>query len=237
MLAAEPTVPRTICRSRTKAALAVLRLRLGGRAAHRTGQRPRDPALCHPELAAGIQKASRPVRTNGYGLRTDLGGGRAELALGAAAALGRSHKFYTSYEYAKGNKLIRLDVPPGLSLRLVAAHRNNGVVMTPVVAIPAALRSAVVGRFAVAGHVQSFAFLVFRYAQSAQFVGDLVGDPGHHGGPQDRQQHAFELHPHLSAIAPALFRPGPPSTLALNTPVSRAPTMPPTATGRRTHRG
>ncbi|CFW52338.1 autotransporter [Bordetella pertussis] len=50
-------------------------------------------------------KGVTTVRTNGYGLRTDLSGGRAELALGLAAALGRGHQLYTSYEYAKGNKL------------------------------------------------------------------------------------------------------------------------------------
>lgn len=45
------------------------------------------------------------VRTNGIAHRTELRGTRAELGLGMAAALGRGHSLYASYEYSKGPKL------------------------------------------------------------------------------------------------------------------------------------
>ncbi|KDD11774.1 autotransporter outer membrane beta-barrel domain-containing protein, partial [Bordetella bronchiseptica] len=45
------------------------------------------------------------VRTNGIAHRTELRGARAELGLGVAAALGRGHGLYASYEYSKGPKL------------------------------------------------------------------------------------------------------------------------------------
>lgn len=45
------------------------------------------------------------VRTNGIATRTDLSGGRTELGLGIAAALGASHRVYADYEYANGSKL------------------------------------------------------------------------------------------------------------------------------------
>ncbi|MFJ1065689.1 autotransporter BapC, partial [Bordetella bronchiseptica] len=83
---------------------AVLRL---GLAAGRRIELGKDRVIQPYATLSWLQefKGVTTVRTNGYGLRTDLGGGRAELALGLAAALGRGHKFYTSYEYAKGNKL------------------------------------------------------------------------------------------------------------------------------------
>ncbi|WP_329305199.1 pertactin autotransporter [Bordetella pertussis] len=45
------------------------------------------------------------VHTNGIAHRTELRGTRAELGLGMAAALGRGHSLYASYEYSKGPKL------------------------------------------------------------------------------------------------------------------------------------
>lgn len=50
-------------------------------------------------------KGVSTVRTNGIAHRTDLGAGRVELGLGVAAALGKGHNLYASYEYAHGPRL------------------------------------------------------------------------------------------------------------------------------------
>lgn len=44
------------------------------------------------------------VRTNGVATRTDLSGGRKELALGVAASVGKGHRLYADYGYAGGSK-------------------------------------------------------------------------------------------------------------------------------------
>lgn len=50
-------------------------------------------------------KGVSTVRTNGIAHRTDLGAGRVELGLGVAAALGKGHNLYASYEYSHGPRL------------------------------------------------------------------------------------------------------------------------------------
>ena len=57
-------------------------------------------------------------------------------------------------------------------------------------------------RLAVRGDVQTLALLVFRHAQADHQVDDLVGDQRDHARPDDGQQHALELDPHLGDPMP-----------------------------------
>lgn len=103
-----------------------------------------------------------------------------------------------------------------------------GFSQAPAARVGVQATSAMVGRFTVRGDIQTFALLVFRHTQAADSIGDLVCDEGHDAGPHDGEQHTFGLDPELAQDQAWTVQPRAPRAWALNRPVSKAPTIPPT---------
>ena len=137
----------------------------------------------HPQQLLDVKREVRRAHSNA-------------LRIKVASALNRACR-WTWTPSDQADPVSEAPAAPGAGLPKSPEPQGSGLLSALRPALAGRVGSAVVRRFAVAGDVQPFALLVFRHAQAAQGVGDLVGDQGHHAGPDDGQQHAFELHPEL----------------------------------------